>query len=46
MVKDVIVMVKKIKRCSGPKLLGEKIGEKSGLYDKARNSSTRNGLMV
>ena len=35
-------VVKKIKRCSRPKLLGvDKIGNKSGLYDKARNSSTR-----
>ena len=36
-----IKMLKKIKDWVDPNYWANKIGEESGLYDKARNSSTR-----
>ena len=36
-----IKLLKKIKDIVDPNYWAEKIGNKSGLYDKARNSSTR-----
>ena len=41
-----IEWLKKIKDVVDPNYWAEKIGNKSGLYDKARNSSTRQWLSL